>query len=154
VRSNLFLQCLSSEFIPLAEGTGMIHRIGRWVLGQAMADWPQLRPMDNAVATPFVSVNFSAREFSDDSIASLVLAQLAAASMQPEELRIELTQTTVAEGIEDEACAIAVGMWAKAALGVQPRARGCARGAAGACQRIVHMSTAAITRAVWLALRT
>ena len=55
MRSNLFLQCRSSEFIPLAEGTGMIHRIGRWVLGQAMADWPQLRPMDNAVATPFVS---------------------------------------------------------------------------------------------------
>jgi EAL domain-containing protein (putative c-di-GMP-specific phosphodiesterase class I)/CRP-like cAMP-binding protein len=83
------------EFIPLAERTGMIHRIGRWVLGQAMADWPQLRPMCDAQATPFISVNFSAPEFSDDSMASSVLGRLAEAGIPPKELRIELTETTV-----------------------------------------------------------
>jgi|688.fasta_scaffold65531_4 EAL domain-containing protein (putative c-di-GMP-specific phosphodiesterase class I)/CRP-like cAMP-binding protein len=83
------------EFIPLAERTGMIHRIGRWVLGKAIADWPQLRPMCGAEGTPFVSVNFSAPELSADSTAGSVLARLAEAGMPADELRIELTETTV-----------------------------------------------------------
>ncbi len=34
-----------AEFIPLAEKTGLIHRIGKWVLHQAVADWAALRPL-------------------------------------------------------------------------------------------------------------
>jgi len=83
------------EFIPLAERTGMIHRIGKWVLQQALADWPQLRPLCNAEGTPFVSVNFSAPEFAVDGTAGSVLARLAEAGMPAEELRVELTETTV-----------------------------------------------------------
>jgi EAL domain-containing protein (putative c-di-GMP-specific phosphodiesterase class I) len=73
----------------------MIHRIGKWVLQQALADWPQLRPLCNAEGTPFVSVNFSAPEFAVDGTAGSVLARLAEAGMPAEELRVELTETTV-----------------------------------------------------------
>jgi EAL domain-containing protein (putative c-di-GMP-specific phosphodiesterase class I) len=83
------------EFIPLAERTGMIHRIGEWVLQRALADWPQLRPLCNAEGTPFVSVNFSAPEFAVDGTASSVLGRLLEARMPAEELRVELTETTV-----------------------------------------------------------
>ena len=52
------------EFIPLAEKTGLIHRIGRWVLYQAVADWAELRPCcaSDAHHSPFVSINLSAPE--------------------------------------------------------------------------------------------
>jgi EAL domain-containing protein (putative c-di-GMP-specific phosphodiesterase class I) len=83
------------EFIPLAERTGMIHQIGRWVLEQAMADWPTLRSLCDGEDTPFVSVNLSAPELSVEGVADAVLALLEEARVPPSELRIELTETTI-----------------------------------------------------------
>jgi hypothetical protein len=38
------------EFIPLAEKTDLIHRIGEFVVQQALTDWPMLKPLcDGAV---------------------------------------------------------------------------------------------------------
>lgn len=83
------------EFIPLAERTGLIHRIGRWVLHQALADWPVLRGLCEVEDSPFVSVNLSAPELSVEGLAESVLERLAQARMAPPELRIELTETTI-----------------------------------------------------------
>lgn len=84
------------EFIPLAERTGMIHRIGRWVLERAVADWPALRVLcDPREASPFMSINLSAPELSVSGVAASVARCLAHHGMAPAELRIELTETTV-----------------------------------------------------------
>ena len=83
------------EFIPLAERTGLIHRIGRWVLQQALVDWPALRALCEVDEAPFVSVNLSAPELSVEGLAESVLERLEKAGMAPPELRIELTETTI-----------------------------------------------------------
>ena len=85
------------EFIPLAEKTGLIHRIGDWVLHRGIRDWPRLRGLCNPVPgqTPFVSLNLSGPELCQDGIVERVQQRLSSSGMQPEELRIELTETTV-----------------------------------------------------------
>ena len=85
------------EFIPLAEKTGLIHRIGDWVLRRGMLDWPQLRTLCNVPAgqTPFISLNLSGPELCQDGVVESVQQRLTAMGMAPEELRIELTETTV-----------------------------------------------------------
>ena len=85
------------EFIPLAEKTGLIHRIGQWVLRQSMRDWPALRALcksQNSEA-PFMSVNLSAPELCDAAGVALIADCLSEHTIAPQELRIELTETTV-----------------------------------------------------------
>lgn len=85
------------EFIPLAEKTGLIHRIGDWVLRRGMLDWPRLRPLcqPRTGQIPFISLNLSAPELCQDGIVQSVQQRLQAMDMAPQELRIELTETTV-----------------------------------------------------------
>jgi diguanylate cyclase (GGDEF)-like protein len=76
------------EFIPVAEETGMIVAIGRWVLQAACFEaenWP------SAIA---VAVNLSALQFRDsgDLVAS-VRAALDASGLRPERLELEITET-------------------------------------------------------------
>ena len=85
------------EFIPLAEKTDLIHRIGDFVLSRAITDWPALRVLcaqdgDHAC---FMSVNLSAPELCQPGLAERVESLLQARGMRPEELRIELTETVV-----------------------------------------------------------
>ncbi len=85
------------EFIPLAEKTGLIHRIGDWVLRRGMLDWPRLRPLCQGApgTTPFVSLNLSGPELCQPGIAEDIQQRLLAMAMPPAELRIELTETAV-----------------------------------------------------------
>ncbi|WP_342620953.1 EAL domain-containing protein [Rhodoferax sp. GW822-FHT02A01] len=90
------------EFIPLAEKTGLIHRIGDWVLRRGMLDWPRLRELCNPAPgqTPFVSLNLSGPELCQDGIVESVQQRLGAMDMPPHELRIELTETTVITSLD------------------------------------------------------
>ena len=91
-----------AEFIPLAEKTGLIHRIGQWVLHRAIADWAELRPFcrDDANHRPYVSVNLSAPELASPGIVDSVRALLLQYRMDPAELRIELTETVIIQNME------------------------------------------------------
>ena len=90
------------EFIPLAEKTGLIHKIGQWVLHRAIADWVELRPFcrDDVQHRPYVSVNLSAPELASDGIVDSIRAQLVEYRMDPAELRIELTETVIIQNME------------------------------------------------------
>ncbi len=90
------------EFIPLAEKTGLIHRIGKWVLHQAVADWAELRPFcaSDGTSIPFVSINLSAPELAGGNVVLSVQDCLGKAHMDPRELRIELTETIVIQNME------------------------------------------------------
>lgn len=91
-----------AEFIPLAEKTGLIHRIGRWVLHQATSDWAELRPCcaSDSHQRPFVSINLSAPELAGGEIVREIQACLRQRGMPPEELRIELTETIIIQNME------------------------------------------------------
>ncbi len=91
------------EFIPLAEKTDLIHRIGEFVVQQALADWPMLKPLcDGAVegATPFMSINLSAPEFCKPDAFERIAQSLKTHRMAPQELRIELTETVIISNVE------------------------------------------------------
>ncbi len=90
------------EFIPLAEKTGLIHRIGQWVLNRAALDWRELRPLCIADAThiPFISVNLSAPELCEPGIVESIQACMDVQQMQASELRIELTETIIISNVD------------------------------------------------------
>jgi diguanylate cyclase (GGDEF)-like protein len=84
----------AAEFIDMAEETGLILDIGLWVLREAcqqQADWqasfPQ-RPM-------LVRVNLSARQLSQYDLVSSVVAIMEDTGIQPAQLCLEITETTV-----------------------------------------------------------
>lgn len=97
------------EFIPLAEKTGLVHRIGQWVLRRASTDWPQLRQRCLAAssASPFVSVNLSAPELCHPGIVDSIHQCLQSSGMPPAELRIELTETVIISSVEQVSQALA-----------------------------------------------
>jgi diguanylate cyclase (GGDEF)-like protein len=87
-----------NEFIPVAEDTGMIVAIGRWVLREACrqnAEWQQagLRPIR-------VSVNLSARQFRSDNLPDEVNAALVEAGLPASSLELEITESMVMEDPE------------------------------------------------------
>ena len=85
-----------AEFVPLAEKTGVVHRIGAWVLDRALRDWTQLRAFCTGEAgARFMSVNLSAPELSGDDVVETVEATLARHQTTPAELRVELTETII-----------------------------------------------------------
>jgi EAL domain-containing protein (putative c-di-GMP-specific phosphodiesterase class I) len=104
------------EFIPLAEKTGLIHRIGQWVLQRSVADWAELRPYcaGNATHHPFVSINLSAPELAGGDIVQAVRSCLDQHGMAARELRIELTETIIIQNMD----AVASSLHALRALGI------------------------------------
>ena len=87
-----------AQFIPLAEETGLIVPIGRWVLRTACAQaaaWrreglPELR----------VAVNLSARQFADETLIDDIAAALQEAGLPAECLELEITESMVMQNPE------------------------------------------------------
>lgn len=83
------------EFIPLAEETGLIHRIGQWVLGEAcraLRRWLDRYPDYGPLS---VSVNLSARQFQTPELVAEVSDVLTAVTLPPGSLRLEITEGTI-----------------------------------------------------------
>lgn len=83
------------DFIPLAEETGLIVPIGRWVLDQAcrqVALWQQ-----DGEAPLGVSVNLSSRQFRDAGLVADVGNALKETGLKSELLTLEITETSVME---------------------------------------------------------
>ena len=96
VRWNHSLRGLISpvNFIPLAEETGLIVRLGDWVLRQACMDaagWPQ--DVD-------VAVNLSPVQFKNPNLVSSVKAALAASGLAPNRLELEITESVLLQNSE------------------------------------------------------
>jgi len=87
-------------FVPLAEETGLILRIGHWVLQTACAQaraWQR----EQADGAPIVmSVNLSARQFSQAGLVDEVAALLAATGLPPQALELEITESVVMDETE------------------------------------------------------
>jgi EAL domain-containing protein (putative c-di-GMP-specific phosphodiesterase class I) len=87
-------------FVPLAEETGLILPIGRWVLETACAQllaWQR----EQADGAPIVmSVNLSARQFSQAGLVDEVAALLATSGLPPRTLELEITESVVLDETE------------------------------------------------------
>lgn len=86
------------SFIPIAEETGMILEIGRWVLHEACrqnVEWQN----KNLPAVP-VAVNVSARQFQHETFVEDVKSVLESTGMAPKYLELEITENMLMSDIE------------------------------------------------------
>ena len=89
------------EFVPVAEETGLIRPIGRWVLHEAcrqLARWRSDLPQAAGLA---MSVNISARQLQDASIVEDVESALRETGLDAGSLILELTESAVVETFEE-----------------------------------------------------
>jgi diguanylate cyclase (GGDEF)-like protein len=85
---------MPSEFIGLAEETGEILAIGRWVVGEACRN---LRIWQDRFDLPDLRlyVNLSARQFRDPSLLEIVASALESAQLEPADLTLEITESAL-----------------------------------------------------------
>jgi predicted signal transduction protein with EAL and GGDEF domain/FixJ family two-component response regulator len=82
-----------TEFIPLAEETGLIVPIGEWVLRTACN---QARAWQKLARRPVrMAVNLSAKQFKDENLSQIVLSALHDTGLDPRLLELELTEGTL-----------------------------------------------------------
>ena len=86
-------EVLPSEFIPIAETSGLIMRLGHWVLRSACAQLQQWR--EQAHGDMRVAVNISARQFEDGRLVGLVERALADHDLPAAALELEITESTL-----------------------------------------------------------
>jgi diguanylate cyclase (GGDEF)-like protein len=80
-----------ASFIPVAEETGLIVEIGRWVLESACAYAAQLTR--EGFGPLLLTVNVSARQFLHGELYDAVRAALAHSGLPPEQLGLEITES-------------------------------------------------------------
>ncbi|MEB3887179.1 EAL domain-containing protein [Lyngbya sp. CCY1209] len=88
-----------SQFIPVAEETGLISALGEWVLRQACLEVRQWRALAPASA-PFVSVNLATQQLNHPQIVETVRGLLETTGCPPEAVKFELTESAIASDAE------------------------------------------------------
>ncbi len=84
-------------FIPLAEETGLINRIGAWVMTTACAQnkaW-----QDQGLPPLRIAVNLSTRQLTQQPVASLIHQALAETGLQPQWLTVEMTESSFMQDV-------------------------------------------------------
>ena len=87
-----------SEFIPLAEDTGLIVPIGEWVLRTACEQ--NRRWQEQGFAPIHMAVNISARQFHDQDLSQTVIRILNESGLAPNYLDLELTESSIMQNVE------------------------------------------------------
>ncbi|CAN0581873.1 unnamed protein product, partial [Laminaria digitata] len=78
-----------SDFIPVAEETGIMGQIGEWVLRRGCADATEL-PDET-----YVAINLSPTQFKSGDVVSLVEAAIEESGLAPNRLELEITETAM-----------------------------------------------------------
>jgi diguanylate cyclase (GGDEF)-like protein/PAS domain S-box-containing protein len=94
---------LPADFIPVAEESGLIEPIGRWVLEAACAQaaaWHSLRPDSRPLG---ICVNLSVRQFTQRALETTIADTLAAYGLEPSSLCLEITESVLLDEPEDVA---------------------------------------------------
>ena len=86
------------QFIPLAEETGLIVPIGKWVLNTACAQ--NVAWQGDGLPPLCMAVNLSARQFADENLLEDIAAALKSSGLRPELLELELTESMVIQNTE------------------------------------------------------
>jgi len=85
------------KFIPLAEETGLIIPLGRWVIYQACS---QARLWKDAGISVPVSVNLSTQQMKDKNLLQTVEQAVRKNELQPKDLHIEITESSLMENLD------------------------------------------------------
>jgi EAL domain-containing protein (putative c-di-GMP-specific phosphodiesterase class I) len=88
-----------AEFISLAEDTGLIVPMGKWVIATAceqLARWARRPPF----AALTLAVNVSARQFHQDDFVAHVVSEINRTGADPQHLEFELTESVLVSHVE------------------------------------------------------
>jgi diguanylate cyclase (GGDEF)-like protein len=84
-----------SEFIPIAEETGLIVRVGRWVLNEAcrqLRAWQEAHPRPEPLT---ISVNLSVKQFSQPDLIDQLASAIRSSGIAPGCLSVEITEAAL-----------------------------------------------------------
>ena len=88
-----------SQFIPLAEETGLIARLGEFVLECACR---QVRAWELAgLGVPHVAVNVSSQQFAQGAICDVALRKVWEAGIRPEAIQLEITESLMLQDVDE-----------------------------------------------------
>jgi diguanylate cyclase (GGDEF)-like protein len=88
------------DFIPLLEESGLITKVGRWVLKDACRQAAAWRKAGHAIG---VAVNVSGRQFDTNELVTDVAGALADSGLDASALTLEITETTLMQDVEETA---------------------------------------------------
>ncbi|MFN2452689.1 MAG: putative bifunctional diguanylate cyclase/phosphodiesterase [Pyrinomonadaceae bacterium] len=88
------------DFIPVAEETGLIIRIGRWVLREACRQMRQWQIELSSSAPSYISVNLSNKQFAHSDLFEQIISTLQDIGLDPRALKLEITESAVMENVE------------------------------------------------------
>ena len=102
-----------ARFIPLAEDSGFINQLGKWVLDEACRQ--MMRWQAQGLRVPKMAVNLSVKQFERGSIAGMVADILRETGLEPQRLQLEVTESVImntgdALGFINDLHAIGVGL--------------------------------------------
>ncbi|MDB9524708.1 EAL domain-containing protein [Oscillatoria sp. CS-180] len=83
------------EFIPLAEETGLIIKIGQWVLKEACSQMYQWQQQLQLPADVFMSVNLSVQQFNEPNLLKRIDAVLQETRLESQYLKLEITESAI-----------------------------------------------------------
>jgi diguanylate cyclase (GGDEF)-like protein/PAS domain S-box-containing protein len=88
-----------SEFIPLAEETGLITRVTEWVLAESAKQYREWKKM--GIHDLRMSLNFSPRDIEREDFVSMIQQHLDANGLEGKQLEIEITEGTLMRDMEN-----------------------------------------------------
>jgi diguanylate cyclase (GGDEF)-like protein/PAS domain S-box-containing protein len=86
-----------AKFIPLAEESGLVGRLSRWVFQQACSQMRHWRELHHLSDDCFISVNVSSKQLSYGSLIEEVDEVLSETGLAPQHLRLEITESAIVE---------------------------------------------------------
>lgn len=89
------------EFIPVAEETGLIIQIGRWVISAACQQLKYLNDSGLVDDKVVMTVNLSVKQFQDEELVGFIAERLREFNLQPSQFEVEVTETALMENLED-----------------------------------------------------
>jgi len=107
---------LPLKFIPIAESSGQILEIGKWVIQQAMKDMKKWKDDDRDIS--IISINLSVRQLNDNGLITIIKDSLEATECDPSWIEFEITEgyamsdhqtaTSLLEEIHELGCKLSI----------------------------------------------
>jgi diguanylate cyclase (GGDEF)-like protein len=89
-----------SAFIPIAEEIGAIIPLGEWILQEACQQMYQWQKQFSHLASLFISVNLSSRQFVQPNLVEMIENILKITGLNSNSLKLEITESMVMENID------------------------------------------------------
>jgi diguanylate cyclase (GGDEF)-like protein/PAS domain S-box-containing protein len=93
---------LPDKFIPIAETSGVVVPLDRWVLDEACRQTSEWRQMGIVDDNFYISVNLSARHFRDHSVIDDLVHALKTSQLAPRALLIEVTESALENNFDPD----------------------------------------------------